>query len=188
MSTVIKTESHALSAYTTTGDLVEDGIYEDIDKETLQYLVENYPRNSFGVFYNKMFEEDNFIFVLNGLWYFFDADAKVDSDVFALWNWNTDVPRLESYCSDSDEMNDFHNGWTYVSADEFIEGFYDEMVRILSKPDSDMIQLALPKPNCSDTEVFYKRKVKQIVSDSDLTDDEKTEKLFEIFTNRKNDS
>lgn len=173
-------------AVTLTGQLISDEIAEKVSIETVQYLVENFPQNSFGMFYNDCFEDENFVFIINGKWYFFDVKFEHNnaSDIIQDWDWSKDPMNIiESYEGDFDEIERFNNGWLYISRGYFED---DDVIFERFTPTSPMIQM--PLPQISDTglksEIFFKSEIKKIISNDNLSLDEKTEILYNMVNGK----
>lgn len=162
------------------GEIIQEPIYSKLSKELLQQLVETYPRNSFGVLFNDMFETDNFLFIFNGKWYFFDAYTKNENEVIQHWNWIENVQECENDCS-SDELESFQNGWEYKSDGEFPESTLDFILEKLGQPDSPMIQVDVPTITDNIHSNFFKMEINKIVCNDKLSNKEKTEMLFNMM-------
>lgn len=179
MNTTLKTKTE-LVPFSLTGEIIHEPIYSRLSKEVLQQLVETYPRNSFGVLFNDMFEHENFLFILNGQWYFFDAYTQNDEKVIEPWSWIDNVAEFEKNCCDG-EMEAFQNGWEYKSDGEFPECALEFILEKLGHPDSPMIQMDVPTLSDNIHSNFFKSEIKKIVSDNQLSDDEKSELLFNMM-------
>lgn len=179
MSTELKTKTE-LAVYNFAGEIISDPIHADISIDVLQHMVENFPRNSVGMLFNRMFESENFIFIHNGSWYFFDAYTKNKAQMIEPWDWNTSVAKFEEHC-DREELVDFHEGWSYVDEGELAEDLEDDVFSILGKRDSDFIQMSLPSLSNSTSEIFFKKRIKTIINDFDLSDDEKSDAIFNLM-------
>lgn len=179
------TEQKSVPAITIHGEYIQDSIEAKVDIETVQHLVENFPRNSYGTFYNDCFEDENFVFIMNGEWYFFDVKYKENGqdDIIQKWDWNKEpMAIVESYENDLDEIERFNNGWEYISMDYFED---DDIILERFTNDSAMVQMPLPTNTNKSAEAFVRMKLRKIVSNDKLSDFEKVNALYEMMVNKK---
>ncbi len=168
-----------LLALTEQGELIPHEIAECIDLEELQYIVENYPRNSYGMFFNESFEDENYVFIMNGEWYFFDIKFKEKGkdSIIQKWDWHVDPTEIvESYENDFDEIERFNKGWQYVSGDSFED--FDIIFKKMTN-DSPMIQFPMPTADTGD--FVIKSQIRKIMKDRTLNESQKVEVLYNLI-------
>lgn len=147
-------------------------IEQSLTIDQIERLVSIFPDNSYGRLYNKVFDENSFVFILNGQWKFFHSLREE----IQTWDWNKDVAEMSEDSSDEFELLDFNNGWKYVDDQEFpildlnysIPVEYVSLQRILE----------LCKFTISDNKESY---ILSIIQDQTISDIEKTKKILNII-------
>jgi len=90
----------------------------------LELIVSKMTGNSYACFYNKSFEDRNFVFILNNQWCFWDSLK----DEIVPWNWTSDIDEIiQGYVNeqDNDAVEEFCNGWTISDIQEFPQDLDD---------------------------------------------------------------
>lgn len=161
----------------TESQLVVEPFEEKITIDELNELIPVFPYNSYAVFFNDVFEDMNFVFILSGEWKFFDSHTQQILD----WNWIKDVEEIYSiHKDDPDMIDEFNNGWSYefVYENEYPE-HADHLIKLLlTDGNYDLIH---PNKDSSYLENIVKAKISNILSRTDIDNDIKTTLIFEIF-------
>lgn len=111
---------------TAQSELVFDALSYALKAKDTDLLVRKFPENSFGCFYNRVFEDRDFVFIINGEWKFWSDKEYIISN----WDWEKDSKEIiESYNGDESDIENYCDGWVYIdegaypsSLESYLEG------------------------------------------------------------------
>ena len=145
------------------------------DKE-VEIVVNHFPANSFGCFFNDIFEDENFVFILNGQWKFWD-NKKFE---FEDWDWKKDCDAIiQEYMDDQDldSISEFSNGWIYSDGEQFppeVHEYILEHGNINSKPVYLEVKALLSEVQTDEDKALL------ILRERGLSDLEKVQKILKL--------
>ncbi len=157
------------------GEILNEETEINLNSDQVKVIVEHFPNNSYGCFFNKTFDEFNFVFVLNGKWKFFDSRNEVILD----WCWYQDILEIiNNYANDADNDGyiEFFEGWSFYDNDEYPENLEEFFAETL---ESECFSVPVKDILLQDA-MTLQEKGMVIMNTSTLTDEEKVQQILAL--------
>lgn len=154
-------------------DILCPDIEISISPAELELIIQNSPRNSFACLYNKSFEDNDFVFILNSQWKFWDS---FNQQILS-WDWISDINSIiASYNEDSDDdsLKEFFHGWIYSNNSEF------DFQENITMPIIDSLSIHIDVKTLISSIQTKEQKALTILNERGLSDLERVQKILKL--------